>query len=163
MGLDDLPVETVLHLLFGYTPSKPAAIAAVVMYAIITVAVAAVTLKTRTYYMLTVVVTGILELIGAQGGATCTQWAVRGELSSSVHSHLPASASCWQCTAGREAGEVIPCLQSAKDERFTEHVCLAGHQRRTSRWVCLAHTEVDWPNFAQCFCARSARFVGVAC
>lgn len=66
MGLDDLPVETVLHLLFGYTPCKAAAIAAVVLYAIITVAVAAVTLKTRTYYMLTVVFTGVLELIGAQ-------------------------------------------------------------------------------------------------
>jgi hypothetical protein len=66
MRLEDMPVELVLQLTYGYIPSKPAAIAAVVLYAIITVAVAAVTLKTRTYYMLTVVFTGILELIGVQ-------------------------------------------------------------------------------------------------
>lgn len=64
MGFEDLPAETVLMFLYHYIPSKPAAIAAAVLYAVISVAVAAVTVKTRTYYMLTVGVTGILELIG---------------------------------------------------------------------------------------------------
>ncbi len=49
---------------YHYIPSKPAAIAAVVLYALVSIAVAAVTLKTRSYYMLTVVVTGLLELAG---------------------------------------------------------------------------------------------------
>jgi hypothetical protein len=82
MGLDDLPVETVLHLLFGYTPCKAVAIAAVVLYALVTVAVAAVTLRTRTCYMLTVVITGILELIGARECA--------GLWRCLINSHLPA-------------------------------------------------------------------------
>lgn len=64
MQLSDLPVDTVLLILYHYIPSKAAATAAVVLYAIVSVAVTAVTMKTRAYYMLTVAITGFLELAG---------------------------------------------------------------------------------------------------
>jgi len=64
--LEDLPVETILLILYHYIPSKSAAIAALVLYILVTIAVTAVTLKTRAFYILTVSVTGILEVIGRQ-------------------------------------------------------------------------------------------------
>lgn len=60
----NLPVDTVLLILYHYVPNKAAAIAAVVLYAIISIAVTAVSIKTRTHYMLTVALTGFLELAG---------------------------------------------------------------------------------------------------
>jgi hypothetical protein len=62
-----LPVDTVLVILYHhYLPNKAAALAALVLYAFISVAVTAVSVKTRSYYMLTVAVTGFLEVAGAQ-------------------------------------------------------------------------------------------------
>ena len=60
----NLPVDTVLLILYHYLPNKAAAIAAVVLYAVISLVVTALSIKTKSYYMLTVAVTGFLELAG---------------------------------------------------------------------------------------------------
>lgn len=74
--LEDLPVETILLILYHYIPSKSAAIAALVLYILVTIAVTAVTLKTRAFFMLTVSITGILEVLGKQAlvQAVQRQW-----------------------------------------------------------------------------------------
>lgn len=59
-------MDTVLLILYHYVPSRPAAVAAVVLYAVISILVAAISIKTRSYFMLTVAVTGFLELAGRQ-------------------------------------------------------------------------------------------------
>lgn len=56
----------VLLILYHYLPNKQAAIAAVILYAIITGLATAVTVNTRSWYMLTVAFTGLLELTGEQ-------------------------------------------------------------------------------------------------
>jgi hypothetical protein len=59
-------VDRVLLILYHYVPSRPAAIAAVVLYAVISILVTGISIKTRSYFMLTVAVTGFLELAGRQ-------------------------------------------------------------------------------------------------
>jgi hypothetical protein len=66
LSLNQLPADMVLLILYHYLPNKQAAIAAVVLYAVITVMVTAVTVKTRSWYMLTAAFTGLLELTGEQ-------------------------------------------------------------------------------------------------
>jgi hypothetical protein len=61
-----LPVDTVLLILYHYVPSRPAAVAAVVLYALMSILVTAISIKTRSYFMLTVAVTGLLELAGEE-------------------------------------------------------------------------------------------------
>eukprot|EP00741_Cyanophora_paradoxa_P014345 tig00000190_g13836.t1 len=60
--------ETMRHVLleryFGYEPSRGAAIAALVVYLILTVVGVVLSLKTRSYYMLLVPVTSFLEAAG---------------------------------------------------------------------------------------------------
>lgn len=60
----NLPIDAVLGLLYQYIPNKGAAAAAVVLYALLSIAVAAVSIKTRLYYMLLVALTALLELAG---------------------------------------------------------------------------------------------------
>jgi hypothetical protein len=64
LSLKQMPADTVLLILYHYLPNKQAAIAAVILYAVITVGVTAVTVKTRSWYMLTVALTGVMELTG---------------------------------------------------------------------------------------------------
>lgn len=61
-----LPGDMVLLILYHYLPNKEAAVAAVILYAVITIAVTAVTIKTQSWYMLTVGLTGLMELTGRQ-------------------------------------------------------------------------------------------------
>jgi hypothetical protein len=66
MGFDfkALPADRLLLVLYHYLPNREAAIAAVILYAVVTLAVAAVTIRTRAHYMWTVAFTGLLELTG---------------------------------------------------------------------------------------------------
>jgi hypothetical protein len=59
-------VDRVLLILYHYVPSRPAAVAAVVLYAVISILVTGISIKTRSYFMLTVAVTGFLELAGKE-------------------------------------------------------------------------------------------------
>lgn len=59
-----LPVDTVLLILYHYLPNRGAAAAAVALYALVSLAAAAITVKTRCWYMLLVPVTALLELAG---------------------------------------------------------------------------------------------------
>lgn len=62
--LNKLPADMLLLILYHYLPSLGAAIAAVILYAVISIAVTAVTVKTRAWYMMTVAFTAVLELTG---------------------------------------------------------------------------------------------------
>lgn len=68
----DPTTEYLVLLFFHEIPNKAAAIVALVLFAIISVAVTAITIKTRCYYMLTVAITGYLEM---GGEVCCTCWA----------------------------------------------------------------------------------------
>jgi hypothetical protein len=59
-----LPPKAVLLLLYGYIPNKGAATVAVVLYILVSIAVTAVTVKTKSWYMLVVTLAAILELAG---------------------------------------------------------------------------------------------------
>jgi hypothetical protein len=72
--------DTALLVLYSYTPNSGAAIVAVLFYALISIAVTAVTVKTRTWYMLLVPFTALLELAGE---SDCS--AARGALGHVVH------------------------------------------------------------------------------
>lgn len=64
--LNSLPGDMLLLVLYHYLPNRATAIAAVILYAVVTLAVAAVTILTRAHYMWTVAFTGLLELTGEQ-------------------------------------------------------------------------------------------------
>lgn len=59
-----LPTQAALLLLYGYIPNQGAADVAVICYVPISVAVTAVTVKTKAWYMLLVTVAAVFELAG---------------------------------------------------------------------------------------------------
>jgi len=73
-AMTGIPADALLLILYHYLPNRAAAIAAVILYAVVSVAVTAVTVKTRTWYMMTVALTGLLELTGMAWGSTGTDW-----------------------------------------------------------------------------------------
>jgi hypothetical protein len=56
--------EQLIMVFFHEIPNKAAAIAALVLFAVISIAITGLSVKTRSYYMLTVAVTGFLEMAG---------------------------------------------------------------------------------------------------
>lgn len=56
--------DAALLVLYSYIPNSGAAIVAVLFYTLISIAVTVVTVKTRTWYMLLVSFTALLELAG---------------------------------------------------------------------------------------------------
>lgn len=56
--------DMLLLVLYHYLPNRVAAIAAAILYAVVTLGVAAATIHTRSHYMWTVTFTGLLELTG---------------------------------------------------------------------------------------------------
>lgn len=71
-AMTGIPADTLLLILYHYLPNRAAGIAAVILYAVVSVAVTAVTIKTRTWYMMTVALTGLLELTGMASSNTGT-------------------------------------------------------------------------------------------
>lgn len=92
---EGLPVDTVLLILYHYVPSRPAAIAAVVLYAVISILVAGISIKTRSYFMLTVAVTGFLELAGREVWTLCVGWVSRVRGGGQAAQGESTAAFCW--------------------------------------------------------------------
>jgi hypothetical protein len=69
-----LPPKAVLLLLYGYIPNKGAAIVAVLLYILVSIAVTAVTVKTKSWYMLVVTLAAILELAGKGSPGDVLVW-----------------------------------------------------------------------------------------
>lgn len=126
-GLEALPTDSVLLILYHYLPSKGAAIAAVVLYAIISLAVTAVTCTTRTYYMLTVAVTGFLELAGELAGCLVGELAER----EAVERHT----SCESFQLARKKVRVVeePSFTHNTQTLTLPHPCAYTHLSHTRR------------------------------
>ena len=73
-----LPTEALLAVLYQYIPNKGAAATAVALYALLSIAVAAVSVKTRLYYMLLVALTALLELAGEGARGAGSIWVQYG-------------------------------------------------------------------------------------
>lgn len=69
--LQGMSTKDALQILYSYSPNQVAAGSAVALYVLVSIGVTAVTVKTKSWYMLLVTLTALLELAGEPWSTVC--------------------------------------------------------------------------------------------